>query len=77
MSLNLTLNDDASGCSFDLYQTPTNDTKRILEGKTRERIFELYIEWLKGWHDEIVVREHQEKIHKYLAGHPSATWSYI
>ena len=41
MSMNLTLDDDVSGCRFDLCQTPTNDTFRILEGKTREDIFKL------------------------------------
>jgi hypothetical protein len=87
MSLNLTLNDDVSACECRLYQTPTNDTMRILEGKTKDKIFELYIEWLKVWRkdgrktlskaDKEEILEHQEKIRKFLAGHPNATWSYI
>jgi hypothetical protein len=87
MSLNLTLDDDVSGCRFDLYQTPTNDTMRILEGKTREDIFKLYIEWLKEYrkdgrkklnkYDTEMLKEHEEKLRKFLAGHPNATWSFI
>lgn len=87
MSMNLTLDDDVSGCKFDLCQTPTDDTFRILEGKTKDRIFELYIEWLKSSRkdkrgklskfDKEIIREHEEKIRKFLAGHPNATWSYI
>jgi hypothetical protein len=85
--MNLTLDDDVSGCKFDLCQTPTDDTFRILEGKTKDRIFELYIEWLKSCRkdkrgklskfDKEIIREHEEKIRKFLAGHPNATWSYI
>ena len=87
MSMNLTLDDDVSGCRFDLCQTPTNDTFRILEGKTREDIFKLYIDWLKEYRkdgrkeldqfDVEAISEHEEKLRKFLAGHPNATWSFI
>jgi hypothetical protein len=87
MSLNLTLNDNVSGCNCHLYQTPTNDTMSILQGGTREQIFSRYIAWLKVWRkdgrknlpkaDREEIKEHEEKIRKFLVGHPNANWSYI
>ena len=38
MSMNLSLYDPVSGCDYNLYQTPTEDTYYILEGGTREAI---------------------------------------
>ena len=84
MSMNLTLTDDVAGCRFELYQTPTNATYSILEGKTRQDILDRYMEWWKKgrlnkqgkldkWDKEEYL-EHKAKIEKFLAGHVNAKW---
>ena len=87
MSMNLNLYDSVSGCDCHLYQTPTTDTYRILEGGTREKIFQLYMAWWKEWRldgrkrlnkmDQMDYDDHKSKIERFLAAHPNARWGSI
>lgn len=84
MSMNLNLYDPASGCDCALYQTPTADTYRILEGGTNEKIFQLYMTWWKEWRldgrkrldkmDQMDYSDHKSKIERFLKFHPNAQW---
>lgn len=87
MSMNLNLYDNESGCNCTLYQTPTEDTYYILEGGTREAIFQRYMDWWKAWRldgrkrlnkmDQMDYDEHKAKIERFLAGHPNARFGAI
>ena len=87
MSMNLNLYDQVSGCDCTLYQTPTADTYRILEGGTNEKIFQLYMAWWKEWRldgrkrlnkmDQMDYDDHKAKIERFLTGHPNARFGAI
>lgn len=84
MSRNLSLYDEESGCSCRLYQTSTEDTFRILDGQTKEKILDLYMDWWKAWrldgrkrlgkYDKMEYDEHRAKIERFLKFHPNAKW---
>ena len=87
MSMNLNLFDPISGCDCTLYQTPTDDTYRILEGGSNEKIFQLYMAWWKEWRldgrkrlnkmDQMDYDDHKSKIERFLTGHPNARFGAI
>ena len=87
MSMNLNLYDPVSGCDCRLYQTPTADTYRILEGGNKEEVFKNYIAWLKEYRkdgrkrlpkaDFDDIRDHEEQVRRFLDWHPSAQFGYI
>jgi hypothetical protein len=82
MSMNLHLYDPVSGCNCHLYQTPTEDTDRILEAGTNEGVLQGYLQWMKQeWKGDKHMREeikaHEIKIRKFLSGHPNAKFGRI
>ena len=87
MSMNLNLHDSVSGCDCHLYQTPTADTYRILEGKDKEEVFKNYIAWLKDYRkdgrkrlskaDLDDIRDHEERVRRFLNGHPNCRFGAI
>jgi hypothetical protein len=87
MSRNLNLYDSRSGFDCKLYQTPTSDTYRILEGKNRHEIFKRYIEWLKEFRrdgrrrltqqDLAEIEDHSERVSMFLQWYPDAKWGAI
>jgi hypothetical protein len=87
MSMNLNLYDQVSGCDCHLYQTPTADTYRILEGKDKEEVFKNYIAWLMEYRkdgrkllrkaDLDDIKEHEERVRRFLDGHPSCQFGAL
>ena len=87
MSMNLNLWCNTSGCDCHLYQTPTADTYRILEGGNKEEVFKNYIAWLKEYRkdgrkrlskdDLDDIRDHEERVRRFLDGHPSCQFGAI
>jgi hypothetical protein len=87
MSMNIQLFDAVSGCDCRLYQTPTADTYLILEGSNKEEIFKNYIAWLKEYRkdgrkrlskdDLDDIRDHEERVRRFLDGHPSCQFGAI
>jgi hypothetical protein len=85
--MNIQLFDQVSGCDCNLYQTPTTDTYRILESKDKEEVFKNYIAWLKEYRkdgrkrlpksDIDDIRDHEERIRRFLDGHPSCQFGAI
>ena len=82
MSRNLYLYDPVSECECKLYQTPTEDTFRILEAGTKEGILQAYIQWMKTeWKGDKsmreVIKEQEVKIRKFLSGHPNSKFGSV
>jgi hypothetical protein len=84
MSMNLHLYDPVAGCNCHLYQTPTEETHRILSAGGKDAIFKAYILWAKGlwkdakyrnWKEE--VKEHEQRVRRFLNGHPNAQWGRV
>jgi hypothetical protein len=87
MSMNLTLRDDVAGCEFNLWQTPTTETYRILEFGTHDEKIKNYMAWLTSGfkngkkkldkYDKEMLQEHELKLRKFINGHPNCKWGYI
>jgi hypothetical protein len=85
--MNVNLYDPVSGCDCRLYQTPTADTYRILEGGNKEEVFKNYIAWLKEYRkdgrkrlrkdDLDDIRDHEEMVRRFLDRYPNAEWGAI
>jgi hypothetical protein len=87
MSMNLTLQDDRSGSQFNLFQTPTVETHRILKFSTHEDKIKNYISWLADsfkndkkrldlW-DKEMIDEHEHELRKFVHDNPNCKWGKI
>jgi len=87
MSMNLILGDRKSGLEFNLFQTPTAETHRIINLATHEEKVKNYISWLTesfkndkkrlDLSDKEMIDEHEYELRKFIHDNPGCKWGKI